>query len=238
MPRPSSSKRRSEPASKGKKSAQAAKRAKPPQQAAGQRQRRSPDDLFQRIVEAARGEFERHGFAGTTTARIASQAQVTEAQLFRYFGSKSNLFRETIFKPIDGHLQNFISEHALNGGPARQEMTQLYTSELQRFIRANAEMLTSLVVAQAYDSGTAHGVGKIDSLRTYFDHSAAMMRARIKGKPRIRPELMVRLAFASVLASIIFRDWIFPDSLAGDREIEMAINDFVLEGLAANSARR
>lgn len=202
------------------------------------RKRRSTEDILDRIVQAAAEEFAQGGYGGTTTAAIARRADVTEAQLFRCFGSKSNLFRETIFKPLDQLFLRFIDAHLPEfGDPAIvREQTHLYTSELQHFIRENSRMLTSLVVAQTYDAGTAHGVGKIDSLGTYFDRAASMMTLRLKGQPEVDPRLMVRLAFASVLASVMFRDWIFPAGLASDEAIEAAVNAFVMNGVAANPA--
>jgi AcrR family transcriptional regulator len=205
----------------------------------GKRRRRSSNDILNRIVQAAAGEFKRCGFAGTTTAAIARKAQVTEAQLFRCFGSKANLFRETVFKPIDQHFLKFINEHMPNHNQAAsvREMTTRYTTELQRFISEHAQMLKSLVVAETYESGSAHGVGGIDSLRTYFDHGASMMKARIKGTPRVDPKLMVRVTFVTVLASIMFKDWIFPRGLASEEEITAAINSVVMEGIGANSRK-
>jgi len=122
------------------------------------------------------------GFAGTTTASIARKADVTEAQLFRYFGSKSNVFRETIFKPLEQTSASVRQRpHAdFEKERAVRENTHLYTTELQRFISKHSQMLTSLVVAQTYDSGTGHGVGEINSLDTYFDRAASMMTKRIK----------------------------------------------------------
>lgn len=199
------------------------------------RKRRSPDDILNRIVKAAGEEFKRRGFAGTTTATIARKADVTEAQLFRYFGSKSNLFRETIFKPLNKHLLEFINNHIPDGREAtHKEFAHLYASELQSFISEHSEMLTSLVTAQTYDKRTAHGVGEIDSLQTYFERGAAVMTSRTKGKPKVDPKLMVRVSFVAVLACIMFKDWIFPSGMASDKEIEAAINDFILEGIGAN----
>ena len=196
------------------------------------RTRRSSDDIMSKIVKAAASQFKQFGYAGATTATIARKADVTEAQLFRYFDSKSNLFRETIFEPLDGHLQRFIRDHASDAG---DQSTNLYTSELQRFIRENSKMLISLVVAQTYDAGTEHGLAQIDSLSTYFEHGAASMRSRIEGEAAVAPELMVRLAFAFVLGSVMFRDWIFPSKLASDADIEAAVNAFVQKGLSANN---
>ena len=203
----------------------------------GRRKRRSTVDIVNRIVQAARSEFQQSGFAGTTTAQISRKADVTEAQLFQYFGSKANLFRETIFKPLDEQLRQFIESHIPQLGETANfaEMARLYTSELQRFIRDNSEMLTSLVVAQTYDDGNAHGVARINSLSAYFDRGAATMTARARTKPKVDPQLMVRVSFAAVLGCIMFKEWIFPRGVADQEQITAAINDFVLEGIGANS---
>src|SRR5215471_9089598 len=112
---------------------------------AAKRTRRTRDDILSRIVQAAREEFKRSGFAGATTAAIARKADVTEAQLFRYFGSKSNLFRETIFKPVDQHFMSFTNQHLPEIRKAGNlvEMINLYTAELHRFIRENSGLLAS-----------------------------------------------------------------------------------------------
>jgi AcrR family transcriptional regulator len=198
------------------------------------RTRRSRDDILNRIVQAAREEFERSGFAGATTAAIARNADVTEAQLFRYFGSKSNLFRETIFKPVDQHFMHFLNQHMpeIRKGASTAALTDLYATELQRFIRENAGILASLVVAQTYEPGTAHPA--IDSLHTYFDRCAALMSQRLKGRTKVDPKLTVRVVFGAVLASVMFKDWIFPAGLATDEDITAAVNDFIKEGSRAN----
>ena len=165
---------------------------------------------------------------------------MTEAQLFRYFGSKSKLYRETIFEPMDQHLQTFMNEHmgSINESAGRRKNTDLYTTELQRFIRDNSSTLVSLVMTQAYDAGAEHGLGRIDSLKSYFEHGASAMRSRLKGEPPVAPELMVRLAFVSVLGAYMLRDWIFPQELASDEALEAAINAFVQKGVSANDKAR
>ena len=201
------------------------------------RTRRSGDDLRVQIVRAATEEFKRAGYSGATTASIARRAETTEAQVFRYFGSKSNLFRETVFKPLDQHFLDFVSKHTteLERAGGSKEMTPLYTSELQRFIGSHSQMLMSLVVAQTYDPEA--GGGDKSSLQAFFDHGASMMQKRLKGKPKVSPQVMVRLAFASVLGAVMFRDWIFPSGTTNDSALESAINAFVMEGIGANDHR-
>jgi AcrR family transcriptional regulator len=199
------------------------------------RKRRSPEDLRNRILQAAGDEFRKCGYAGSTTAAIARQADVTEAQLFRYFGSKAQLFREAIFKPLDAQLSNFVETHMTPGSAEDvREQSALYIDELQRFVSENSEMLTSLIVAQTYDRESAQGVSAIASLGEYFDRGAATMTARMKGDARVPPQLMVRVSFAAVLACTMFKDWIFPPGLATDAEIHEAVKDFVREGIGAN----
>ncbi len=201
------------------------------------RKRRASGDLKDRIIKAAADEFKRLGYTCATTAGIASRAGVTEAQLFRYFGSKSNLFRESIFKPLDEHLRRFTDSHIPEAGSVAsfRDMTALYVNELGRFIHDNADMITSLVVAQTYEAHAGHGVGAIASLGRYFERGATLMKRRGATRIKVRPELMVRVSFAAVLACGIFRDWIFPTGLADEEEIRNAINVFVLEGVSANS---
>jgi AcrR family transcriptional regulator len=196
--------------------------------------RRSRDDILNRIVTAACSEFKRSGFAGATTAAIARQAGVTEAQLFRYFGSKSNLFRETIFKPVDQHFLRFINTHLpdIRDAASNVEMTDLYATELQRFIREHSAMLASLMLAQTYDTGAAQT--GINSLHTYFDRAASLMSQRVQDRVKVDPRLTVRVAFVTVLANVMFKDWIFPAGLASDAEITAAVNDFIKEGVHAN----
>jgi len=213
-----------------------------PAKAAGRRRRavvakpkrRSRDDILQRIVAAACSEFKLSGFAGATTAVIARKAGVTEAQLFRYFGSKSNLFRETIFKPLDQHFLRFINTHLpdIRDAASNVEMTDLYATELQRFIREHSGMLASLMMAQTYEAGSA-STG-INSLHTYFDRAAALMSRRVRDRVKVDPRLTVRVAFVTVLANVMFKDWIFPAGLASESQITAAVNDFIKEGVHSN----
>lgn len=201
--------------------------------------RRSRTTLIDGIVKAAADEFKRYGFAGAATAEIARKANVTEAQLFRYFGSKANLFRETIFKPLDLHFLNFVRQQNTSGRKISgvREQNRRYTTELQQFITDHSEMLTSLIVTQKYDGGSGNNTGRINSLDAFFEHCATTMAERATDKLKVDPKLLVRVTFAAVLGCITFKDWIFPAGLASDEEIRAAVNAFVMEGISVNYGR-
>lgn len=191
---------------------------------------RSTQENMDRIVKAAAREFARHGFAGATTAAIARSANVTEAQLFRYFDSKATLFHETIFKPLDEHFEKFNQRYPDNSrSPHLREHAYLYISQLQDFIQEHSEMLKSLIVAQAYDTDIAKSMSRLGSLDRHFSRGeAAMMKPT--GVPRVDPKLLVRVSFFAVLSVVVFKNWIFPPGMATDAEIKDIINDFIWEG--------
>jgi AcrR family transcriptional regulator len=201
------------------------------------RQRRAPAEIMSRLMQAATDEFGEQGYSNATTAGIARRAEVTEAQLFRYFNSKAELFREAILKPLDRHLAEFNDKYlvlsAVDSADMR-EQSRRYITELQKFIREHWKTLMSLVVAQAYAPESVRGLSEIDSLHTYFQRNAEIMSQRVGDNPRVKTNLMVRVSFAAVLASVLFKDWIFPDGLASKEEINLAVVDFVIDGVNAN----
>ncbi len=199
------------------------------------RKRRSPEAIRDLIIAAAGREFEENGYSGATTAAIARRADVTEAQIFRFFESKQELFREAIFQPLNRHFSEFHAStldeaHAADGfrGNARR-----YINELQDFMEEHSRSLMSLIVAKEY-KGSAEGLSEIQGLRDYFERGRAMMSNRTRGKATVPPELMVRVSFAAVLGSVMFKDWLFPPGLASDEAIREAIIDFTIDGIRAN----
>jgi len=61
--------------------------------------------LAARIVEAARGEFAEHGWAGTTIRAVARAADVDPALVYHYFGSKEGLL-DAATNPPQRWLEN------------------------------------------------------------------------------------------------------------------------------------
>lgn len=200
------------------------------------RKRRTPEEIMERLLNAASEVFTQYGYAGATTAAIAKHAGTTEAQLFRYFDSKAALFHESVFKSLNEHFVSFNTRQldSGNGAAGNRDQARLYIDELSRFLSDNAQMLMTLIVAQTYVEGNPQGVAGIDGLREYFESGAALMARRLSDDARVAPELMVRVSFAAVLGCVMFKDWLFPPGLASEADISAAINDFVIDGINAN----
>jgi AcrR family transcriptional regulator len=197
---------------------------------------RSPEEVRERVIDAAGEEFESHGYSGATIAAIARRAEVTEAQIFRYFTSKADLYRTAIFEPLNRHFADFHARQRTSTDDAvSREGARRYITELQEFIGQHSGMLMSLLVAKAYAQDPTEGGSGLDGLREYFDRGAAMMRRRSIGEHKVAPEMMVRVSFAAILGCVLFNDWMFPPGLAEDGVIREATLDFVLDGLNANN---
>jgi AcrR family transcriptional regulator len=61
--------------------------------------RRSSAEVETLILEAVLAQFSVAGYAGATTRGIAASAQVNEALIFRYFGSKAGLYQAAAVEP-------------------------------------------------------------------------------------------------------------------------------------------
>jgi len=200
------------------------------------RKRRTTGEIINRIIDAAVAEFGENGYSSATTAAIGRRAGVAEALIFNHFGSKANLFRKAVFKPLDDHFATFVTRHDVQNIDDARILTESreYVSDLVNFVRSHSEMFMSLVVNEAYAKGE-NGSGGLRGLQDYFNKMSTLEEARLKRRPKVSPQLIARISFAAILACILFDDWLFPVGVASDREIHEAICDFIMDGLNVNA---
>lgn len=201
------------------------------------RKRRTTEEIVNRIIDAAVAEFGENGYSSATTAAIGRRARVAEALIFNHFGSKANLFRKAVFKPLDDHFAAFVAMHNIENIDDADVLTESreYVSDLVKFVRSHSEMFKSLVVNEAYAKGE-NGSGGLRGLQDYFNKMSALEEARLKRRPKVSPQLIARISFAAILACVMFDEWLFPVGVASDREIHEAICDFIMDGLNVNAS--
>jgi TetR/AcrR family transcriptional regulator len=78
----------------------------------------------QKIIEAAREEFARFGFAGARVDRIAQRASVNKAMLYYHFQSKENLY-EAVLKDFFTIISGRISRHIATAVSMEQALAGL-----------------------------------------------------------------------------------------------------------------
>lgn len=69
------------------------------------------NDTSKRLMSAALQRFSEQGYDNTTTKQIAETAGFNELTLFRYFGTKANLFQElTDYYMIDARVTSLLAD--------------------------------------------------------------------------------------------------------------------------------
>jgi AcrR family transcriptional regulator len=210
------------------------------QRATAGRRRRSTKEVLDRLIDAACEEFESNGYTRSKTATIARKAGVSETLLFRHFGSKANLFHDTIFNPFSQHFAEFKKSHPIAEGDSegRLEITRQYIGEVQEFLSRHSGMLTLLITSQSYESDEVKGIDNIKGLHDYLLTTSKIIESRLKESPNMDPLLMACISFATILSCTIFKDWLFPPGAADDRTINDAVTNFVIGGVNANLTKQ
>jgi AcrR family transcriptional regulator len=183
------------------------------------RTRRKGTETRQLILSAATELFSAHGYAGTTTRKIADHANANEVLIFRYFGSKADLFRQAIVEP----LSNFISSYAQASRQPPAQRSHAYTSLLWEMLTKRRAMFMALITAAHYNVDGITGLEEIPEMLEYFE-AAKKTLVSSRGAFNMDPELAVRLPFCLVLGMVLFNDWLFvgPGDFPREELIEAA----------------
>lgn len=198
---------------------------------APRRRRRKADVARGEIIAAARELFAEKGYAGTTTRDIAVRAQASEVLIFRYFQSKANLFRETMVVPFEQELKQFLAANPPSEGGSPFNEARGFVGELYERLRLHGDSLIALVAARLYENGEALPRSGSGNFQDYFNLAVEVMEDRL-GRDGITPaiplQLSNRIGFAAVVATALFRDWIFADTDIDDSRIIAGLSDFIL----------
>jgi AcrR family transcriptional regulator len=109
-------------------------------------------EVRERIIQAALGAFSRAGYAATTMNDIARGAGMAVANLYRYYGSKEELFEaavpESLVERFDALLEKSVHAHADLAGLTRAEDTSGGRELLELWIERRLAVVILLDRAQ------------------------------------------------------------------------------------------
>ena len=200
----------------------------------GVRRRRRASDVRVLILDAARKLFAERGYARTTTRAIAEEAGASEVLLFRYFQSKADLFREAVAEPFDGLLRDFNRTYAGTALQNTERRARDYVGELFDFLSKDRGLVLALIANRTF--GDDADDESLPGLPAYFGDATRFLGQIYEAaglEPTLDPAFGARTAFACVVASALFQDWLFKD-LGGPEEVREAVGRFVAYGLFGN----
>lgn len=105
------------------------------------------DDIKQKILDAARKEFARKGFAKTSMRAIASQTGVGVGNLYNYFPSKDRLFCAVLAPVVSSFNAMFDRHHGYNADAVnmlRKEYLLSAVSEYMVLIKEHRKLMKIL----------------------------------------------------------------------------------------------
>jgi AcrR family transcriptional regulator len=113
------------------------------------RTRLTAEQRRERILEAARQVFLEHGFAGARTRRIAEEAGITEALLYRYFPSKADIFRAAVHEPLERFVEQLLATTAdIERQGDRQQRLRRVNEQLLQFMADSAPFLAVVLLSE------------------------------------------------------------------------------------------
>ena len=202
------------------------------------RTRRSPREVRDLLLRAARSRFAAQGYAGTSTREIATSAGVSEALLFRHFGTKANLFELAVLRPFQAFMDDYVDGRPadLTDAPAPPEApSRDYVEALYDVLSQNRELVIALLAARAYEvdlAVTSELSDALDRLETVVEVELAQ-----RGLVEVDVPVTIRVTFAMVAALAVFGEWLFPQGNRPPRErIIDEMVQFMVHGLARDGA--
>ena len=198
------------------------------------RTRRSPQEVRELLLGAARSTFAARGYARSSTRDIADSAGVSEALLFRHFGTKANLFELAILDPFQGFMDDYVDGRPadLTDTPALPEVpSRDYVATLYDLLSQNRELVMALLAARAYEIDLTAKPELSDAL----DRLQGVVEVELaqRGLQGVDVPITIRVTFAMVVALAVFQDWLFPPEKrpSKDRIVDEMVQ-FMVHGLA------
>jgi AcrR family transcriptional regulator len=183
-----------------------------------------------RICDAARELFAARGYHGATTREIAKLADVSETLLFRYHGSKAKLFEFVVYEPFNQLMQKFLEERPKSADPRADE--QHIVAAAYELFEKNEPLFTALLTTRGVQQ--EDGRPPFSGLVPFFEAGTReqIQKYTAKGQlPKFDMGVGLRLSFGMLAASILLREWLFPEGAPPREKIVAVLQAFVYQGL-------
>ena len=197
--------------------------------------RRGSTEVRNLLLDAARSLFAAKGYAGATTHDIALEAGVSEALLFRHFGTKAQLFERAVIDPINEFISDYVEQWTARPGGEHtvERVAFAYVDGFYRLLLEHGDLLLALITAQAYEG--IDGVDGASPLSRLLDELEAVpdREAALRGLS-FDVQIATRLVVGMVMAMALLDNWMFaPGARRPSRKrIVNEMVGMVVQGLA------
>jgi AcrR family transcriptional regulator len=170
------------------------------------RLRRSSAELHALILRAAEEAFGARGYEATTTRDIAAAADVTEAAIYRHFGSKEALFEAAITRPYREVIAAFLRAWEPGSG-SDSEVVREFVERFYDFVREHRRLVMAYLTYAEY---TPTSGGSVLSRELDLIEQAMIRDRAQRGFVGVDIPVAVRCAAGMVLALALHDNLLFP----------------------------
>ena len=172
--------------------------------------RRGSKEVRSLLLDAARSLFAAKGYAGATTRDIALEAGVSEALLFRHFGTKAQLFERAVIDPINEFISDYVEQWMARPitGRSPEGMARAYVEGFYGLLLEHGDLLLALISAQAYEAiDVVDGASPIS--RMLDDLEVVPRREAEQRGLDFDAQVATRLVAGMVMAMALLDRWMF-----------------------------
>ncbi|QCT01711.1 TetR family transcriptional regulator [Paenibacillus algicola] len=192
----------------------------------------------ERVVEAAISLFAEKGYSNTSTAEIAKKAEVSEASIFKQYGTKERLLLSLVIPYAKDFLPAKADEIIQEIRSSNQHMTfeQFLTAFLKNrvaFAAENREVFQVLIKEFIYKEDLKN------ELLPYFASEVVPRLSKVIASYQARGELrdvettvLVRMVFTFIGGFLASRFVVLQQSRIEDDEVEAAVQ-FIMNGISS-----
>lgn len=168
------------------------------------------------LISAATDLFITQGWKAATVKKITARAGVTEPTLYRYMGSKENLFEQAMFDPLEDVVANIANLGPLfRNAPTKESRVPLG-------IRVNAELfkafktITPLLAVALFSDQDRGTIFYRNQLLPHLDHISLALNETMSPLARklVEPNALMQMMFGMHLTAATFN--LFGETLGDD----------------------
>jgi AcrR family transcriptional regulator len=161
-------------------------------------------------------------------------ADVSETLLFRYYGSKAVLFDEVVCAPFNDVMRAFLDERAKLSGDEQLKASEhhIFVAVYELFEK-NQSLFTALLSARGMENEDT-GPLPFDGLLSFYKEGTREQLEAYTARDERPPFDMaigLRLAFGMLAASVLLKDWLFPDRSPSRDEVVDVLETMVSRAL-------
>lgn len=186
------------------------------------------EDIRGRILTIARQQFEKKGYSKTSMREIAESSSVGVGNIYNYFASKDELFREVV-RPVLCALEAMLQEHhGIRGEDIMMMRSEKYLKscidEYVTLITKYRELL-EILLFRAQGSSLEH------FRENYTDRSTELVKAWFASMQQKYPEINTAVSDFSIHLHTVWMFTMFEELLMHSvpkQEMEAILHDYIL----------